>query len=83
MIVTAIALCLAIHGSAPDPCWDLPDDDTAVACLVGKYGPEEMLPGESGRSWCDRQRKLWAGMGGETMECGVDGQDYPPALGAP
>lgn len=54
----------------------VPGEDELVAAINAKYGPFERQPGESGESWCHRQRLREQMAGGELLECAVDGVNY-------
>jgi hypothetical protein len=67
----------------------VPGEDELIAEINTKYGPAGQLPGESGASWCHRQRlrTLMAGGGDpETirqMGCQADGVNYPDPVLSP
>jgi hypothetical protein len=66
-----------------------PGEDELIQQIHDKYGPSEIMPGESGASWCHRQRLMTLMAGGgdpETirqMGCQVDGVNYPDPVLSP
>lgn len=62
-----------------------PGEDELVAAIHAKYGPSEIQPGESGASWCHRQRLMEQMAGGDIsqMGCQVDGVNYPDPVLSP
>jgi len=67
----------------------VPGEDELVAQINTKYGGPDREPGESGASWCHRQRlrTLAAGDGDPAtvreMGCQVDGVNYPDPVLSP
>lgn len=66
-----------------------PGEDELVAEINAKYGPAEREPGESGASWCHRQRLRTLAAGGgdhdtiKEMACQADGVNYPDPVLSP
>jgi hypothetical protein len=62
-----------------------PGEDELVDAIHAKYGPSEQQPGESGASWCHRQRLMEQMAGGDISEmgCQVDGVNYPDPVLSP
>ena len=63
----------------------VPGEDELIAQIHAKYGPTERQPGESGASWCKRQRLMEQMAGGDISEmgCQVDGVNYPDPVLSP
>jgi hypothetical protein len=62
-----------------------PGEDELVAAIHAKYGPSQRQPGESGASWCHRQRLMEQMAGGDIseMDCAVDGVHYSDPVLSP
>ena len=62
-----------------------PAEDAELAAIHAKYGPFERQPGESGASWCHRQRLTSQAAGADISEmgCQVDDVNYPDPVLSP
>lgn len=67
----------------------VPGEDALVAQIDAKYGGPGREPGESGASWCHRQRLRTLAAGGgdpdtiREMACQADGVNYPDPVLSP
>lgn len=67
----------------------VPGEDALVAQINAKYGGPGREPGESGASWCHRQRLRTLAAGGgdpdtiREMACQADGVNYPDPVLSP